>query len=256
MSLRTIAVRIRQHDWLAVAIELLVVVAGVFIALQVSNWNDDRKEAARGREYLQRLHDDMVQDVANLDTISGFWTRVRDYGDGAVAYAEQGVLVDGSAWKTLLAYYQASQLWPYRKPDITFQEIQSSGDLRLIRNATLRARIARHYSATAGSQVVEVLGLVPRYREHVRGMTPWKIQQYIWSNCYRSKDADQVLQDCDAPVNETESLAVIERYRQSPELTDELRFWMVNLNSGVLLMQGIQAEARELSEEVRHELGP
>jgi hypothetical protein len=32
MSLRTIAVRIRQHDCLAVGIELLVVVAGVFIA--------------------------------------------------------------------------------------------------------------------------------------------------------------------------------------------------------------------------------
>ena len=255
MSLRTIALRIRQHDWLAVAIELLVVVAGVFIALQVSNWNDDRKEAARGREYLQRLHDDMAQDVANLDAISGFWTRVRDYGEGAVAYAEQGVLVQGSAWKTLLAYYQASQLWPYRKPDVTFQEIQASGDLLLIRNAELRARIARHYSATAGSQVVEVLGLVPRYREHVRGVTPWKIQQYIWANCYRAADADQQLLDCDAPVSETESLAVIERYRQSPGLTDELRFWMVNLNNGVLLMQGIQAEARALSEDVQRELG-
>lgn len=256
MSLRTIAVRIRQHDWLAVAIELLVVVAGVFIALQVSNWNDDRKEAARGREYLQRLHDDMAQDVANLDTISRFWTRVRDYGDGAVAYSEQGTLVQGSAWKTLLAYYQASQLWPYRKPDVTFQEIQSSGDLRLIRNAALRARIARHYSATAGSQVVEVLGLVPRYRENVRGMTPWKIQQYIWSSCYRSKDSDQELLDCDAPVSEAESLAVIERYRQSPELTDELRFWLVTLNNGLQLMQGIQADAQALSDDVERELGP
>jgi hypothetical protein len=254
MSLRTIAARIRQHDWTAVAIELLVVIAGVFIALQVSNWNDDRKEAARGREYLQRLHDDMAQDVANLDAIAGFWTRVRDYGDGAVAYAEQGVLVQGSAWKTLLAYYQASQLWPYRKPDVTFQEIQSSGDLVLIRNAALRANIARHYSATAGSQVVEVLGLVPRYRERVRGMTPWKIQQYIWANCYRSKDAYQELLDCDPPVGDAESLGVIERYRQSPELTDELRFWMVNLNSGLLLMQGIQVDARALSEDVEREL--
>jgi len=40
----------------------------------------------------------MAQDVANLHAISGFWTRVRDYGEGAVAYAEQGVLVQGSAW--------------------------------------------------------------------------------------------------------------------------------------------------------------
>jgi hypothetical protein len=180
---------------------------------------------------------------------------VRDYSSGAAAYAEEGVLVQGSTWKTLLAYYQASQVWPYRKHDVTFQEIQSSGDLLLIRNAALRARIARHYSATAGSQVVEVLGLVPRYRERVRGMTAWKIQQYIWSNCYRSVDADQLLLDCDAPVSEAESLAVLENYRQSPELTEELRFWMVNLNNGLVLMESIQAEARGLSDDVERELG-
>ncbi len=255
MLLRTLVLRMRQHDWLAVAVELLVVIAGVFIALQVSNWNDARREAARGREYLQRLHEDLAEDVENIDEVSGFWTRVRDYGEGAVAYAEDGMLLEGSAWKTLLAYYQASQVWPYRKPDVTFQEIQSSGDLLLIRDPLLRARIARHYSATSGSQVVEVLGLVPRYREHVRGMTPWKIQQYIWSNCYRSVGANQALLDCDAPVSEAESLAVIERYRQSPQLTDELRFWMVNLQNGLLLMRGIQDEARVLSEDVQRRHG-
>jgi len=47
---------------------------------------------------------------------------------------------------------------------------------------------------------------------------------------------------------------VVERYRQSPELTDELRFWMVNLNNGLVLMQGIQADARALSEDVEREL--
>jgi hypothetical protein len=179
---------------------------------------------------------------------------VRDYGDGAVAHAEQGVLVQGSAWKTLLAYYQASQLWPYRKPDVTFQEIQSSGDLLLIRDAQLRARIARHYSATSSSQVVEVLGLVPPYRERVRGMTPWKIQQYIWSSCYRAEGSQQELLDCDAPVSEQASLAVIERYRQSPELTDELRFWMVNLHNGLLLMHDVQTDARALSADLQGEL--
>jgi len=255
MVLRTLALRIRQHDWLAVVIELLVVIAGVFIALQVSNWNDERKEALRSGEYLRRLHEDMAEDVENLDAVSSFWTRVHNYGEGAVAYAEDGVLLDGSAWKTLLAYYQASQVWPYRKPDVTFQEIQSSGDLLLIRDAQLRARIARHYSATSGSQVVEVLGLVPRFREHVRGMTPWKIQQYIWSNCYGAEGSIQTLLDCDAPVSEAESLAVIERYRQSPQLTEELRFWMVNLQNGLILMQGIRAEARELSADLRRALG-
>ena len=255
MTLRTLALRFRRHDWLGVAIELLVVIAGVFIALQVSNWNDERKEAVRSREYLQRLHGDMLEDAENLNAVSRFWARVRDYGESATAYAEDGVLLEGSAWKTLLAYYQASQVWPYRKPDVTFQEIRSSGDLLLIRDAQLRARISQHYSATSSSQLVEVLGLVPRYREHVRGMTPWKIQQYIWSRCYSADGSDQTLLDCDAPVSEAESLAVIERFRQSSQLTEELRFWMVNLNAGLILMQGIQAEARELSAAVQRALG-
>ena len=140
MSLRTLSVRLQTHDWTTVAIEILIVVAGVFIGLQVSNWNDDRKDAARGDEYLRRLHDEMVEDARSLLDISAFWKQVGANGTAALAYAERGTLHEGSDWKTLLAYYQASQVWPYRKTDTTFQEIRSSGDLLLIRNTELRAR--------------------------------------------------------------------------------------------------------------------
>jgi hypothetical protein len=195
---------------------LLIVVAGVYLGLQASNWNDSRKESQRGREYLQRLHDELQLDARALGDISGFWGQVAGNGAAAIAYAEGGVLYEGSSWKTLLAYYQASQLWPYRKSDVTFQEIRSAGDLGLIRNPALRADIARHYSAGAGSQVVEVLGLIPRYREHVRGVTPWPVQKYIWSN--------------------------------------ELRFWMVNLSNGLMLMQDVQAQANALVDGIDAEL--
>jgi hypothetical protein len=254
MSLRTLARRLREHDWVAVAIEVLIVVAGVFIGLQVSNWNEHRRESARGAEYLQRLHDELLEDARGLRDISAFWSQVGANGAVALEYAEDGVLAQGSAWKTLLAYYQASQVWPYRKPDVTFQEIRSSGDLLLIRNPALRARIASHYNAGAGSQVVEVLGLIPRYREHVRGLTPWKIQQYIWASCYESAGAQQTLKDCESPVSEAEAHALLERYRASPELTAELLFWMVNVNNGLTLMRGIQSDVESLAQDVRHEL--
>src|SRR5512140_2785937 len=115
MALRNLAARLRHHDWPAVAVEVLVVIVGVFIGLQVSNWNDQRKEDARGREYVQRLRDELLRDVQDLDRIRGFWTQVGASGIAAIAYAEDGVLQRGSAWQTLLAYHQASQVWPYRK---------------------------------------------------------------------------------------------------------------------------------------------
>jgi hypothetical protein len=254
MALRNLSVRLKEHDWTSVLIELTIVVAGVFIGLQVSNWNDARKESARGDEYLRRMHEELLKDSRSLEDLSRFWTQVRSYGLIAIACAEDGTLDQGSAWKTLLAYYQASQVWPYRKSDVTFQEIRSSGDLLLIRNPSLRARIANHYSAGAGSQVVEVLGLIPHYRETVRGMTPWRIQQYIWANCYQNTDANQVLKDCAAPVSETEASAILEQYRRSTELTAELRFWIVNVSSGLMLMQGIHSQAEALAQDIEREL--
>jgi hypothetical protein len=247
MALRSLAAHMRQQDWTAVAIEILIVIVGVFIGLQVSNWNDTRKENERGREYLQRLQAELLQDAGMLTNISNFWTEVAANGEIAMTYAEDGVLHQGSAWQTLLAYYQASQVWPYRKPDVTFQEIRSTGSLLLIRDTALRERIARHYSAGAGSQVTEVLGLIPRYREHVRGLVPWKIQRYIWAQCYGSDNALQRFVPCQSPVSEQEAQAVLQRLRSEPGLTEELRFWMVNMSNGLILMRDVQTEARSLA---------
>jgi hypothetical protein len=247
MRLRSLAAHMRQQDWTAVTIEILIVIVGVFIGLQVSNWNDTRKENERGREYLQRLQAELLQDANMLTHISKFWTEVEANGEIAMTYAEEGVLQDGSAWRTLLAYHQASQVWPYRKPDVTFQEIRSTGSLLLIRDTALRERIARHYSAGAGSQVSEVLGLIPRYREHVRGLVPWKIQRYIWTECYRTDEAIQRFVPCKSPVSEQEAQAVLQRLRAEPGLTEELRFWMINIHSGLMLMRDVQAEARSLA---------
>jgi hypothetical protein len=255
MSLRTLVLRLRERDWTSVIIEILIVVVGVFIGLQVTNWNEDRKDTRRGDEYLQRLRDELLQDAAVLREISAFWGHVGEYGTAALAYAEDGTLRRGSAWETLLAYYQASQVWPYRKPDVTFEEIRGSGNLLLIRDATLRARIASHYSASAGSQVVEVLGLIPRYRERVRGMTPWEIQRYIWAECYAASGAMQTMKDCASPVSETEALGVLEALRQSRDLTEELRFWMVNNYNGLVLMNSIEADAMTLAQDIAGEPG-
>ena len=45
--MRRLAARIRRYDWFAAAIELMIVVAGILIALQVSNWNEARNDTKR-----------------------------------------------------------------------------------------------------------------------------------------------------------------------------------------------------------------
>lgn len=55
MILRRIAEALRRQDWLTVAIEFVIVVVGVFIGIQVSNWNDARAEEERRRQIISAL---------------------------------------------------------------------------------------------------------------------------------------------------------------------------------------------------------
>jgi hypothetical protein len=50
-------------------------------------------------------------------------------------------------------------------------------------------------------------------------------------------------------VSEAEALAVLQQLRDSPALTAELRFWMVNVDNGLVLMRAIRAYAESLARE-------
>ncbi|MEM9172329.1 MAG: hypothetical protein AAGA84_06450 [Pseudomonadota bacterium] len=44
-----------DHDWFAVWVDFVIVVIGVFIGLQVANWNEARQERQRASYYVDRL---------------------------------------------------------------------------------------------------------------------------------------------------------------------------------------------------------
>ena len=69
MILRRLSKRLNRQDWVAVTIELALVVVGVFIGIQVSNWNDGRKEHALEASYLARIARDVRSDAAQLNEI-------------------------------------------------------------------------------------------------------------------------------------------------------------------------------------------
>ncbi|MEO8161895.1 MAG: hypothetical protein ABI588_10795, partial [Arenimonas sp.] len=132
MSLTKLSTRLRAHDWTAALIELVIVVVGILIALQVTNWNEDRQDRDRADGYYRRLHEGLVVDRQNMDAALVFWAQVSSYGRDAMANAETGQRVGDSNWKTVLAWYQASQLMPFELEDTTFTEMRGSRDLALI----------------------------------------------------------------------------------------------------------------------------
>jgi hypothetical protein len=251
--MRRLAARIRHYDWLAAAIELVIVVAGILIALQVSNWNQDRLDARRGREYLQRIDSDLQSDIDKNAQRARFMTQVDRYGREAMAHADDGSLVDGSGWKTVLAYFQASQFYPYSHEDSAFIEMRDAGDLGLIHDTELRGRLAFFYASRAQAYAETMLfNHVPPYRQDVREFTPVEVQDYIWTHCSSTPSVgDQRLDDCPPPIDEQRARSILATYSQHPELAHELRYWL-SIQSVVRQLNPNQVqESRTLQDEIR-----
>lgn len=92
MILRRLAPRIRGYDWFAMAIELAVVVLGVFIALQASNWNDQRLQDHKADAFGQRLEEDLLVEALGYEMQVGYYSDVPANAEKA-AVALTGKLV-------------------------------------------------------------------------------------------------------------------------------------------------------------------
>jgi hypothetical protein len=161
--------------------------------------------------------------------------------------------VDGSNWKTLLAWYQASQLMPFEFESTTFSEMRDDGSLALVSDESLRKQLAAYYRPSGNGITADILHHNPEYRMQIRGLTPWRVQQYIWSNCFRQtggSSANQELIDCASPISEDEAGSVLDTYRHSDTLLQNLRTWMSTLNISALVLTGTRADLDRLAGKV------
>jgi hypothetical protein len=252
MAVGRLARRLREHDWFAALTELLIVIVGILIALQVSNWNQDRQDQARARQYAQRLHGELQADLREMASTEQFWNKVSDYQALASEHAESGALAGGSAWRTLLAYYQSSQLRPFELEDTTFVELRDAGELRLLGDDSLSKGLADYYRNTGSGMIGEILRHDPVYRKQIRGLTPYSVQQYIWEHCWRQRSgADQELIDCPSPIPEEAAAKVVAAYRDNETLLQNLRFWRTQMHVSVIIVHGVAAQAHTLDDRVR-----
>lgn len=245
MILRRIADGIRRQDWFVVVLEIFIVVFGVFIGIQVSNWNDARLDDGRARAYLERIVADLDADLAALEDREKFWRAVSRYGAKGLRYAQTGGAGGASKWELLLAYFQASQVAEFITLQATYDELKSAGDLGLIPDIEIRDALAKYYNFTGSATVVER----PAYRVHVRGVIPMEIQAYIWDSCYESDQfGNQKMFDCASPVDEERAGEIVEVLANDAALMDELRYWMSTMHVALLIARDRAANATALKQ--------
>lgn len=250
MLLRRVIDHFRKQEWTAIGIDFVIVVLGVFIGIQVANWNEARAERARADGYLERIHNDLQADLTNYQDRLAFWRLVSDYGRKGLTYAETGDAAGSNQWQLLLAYFQSSQLAEYFTTSVTYDELRSAGQIHLIGDVALRNQLAEYYTNAANPVLVER----PEYRLHVRGVIPLDVQDYIWANCYRtSADAAQELVDCPSPISEARAASIVGEIRRDRALMAELRYWMSTMHVAAQIGRARVESAEQLVERLEAE---
>ena len=70
MILRRIAHHVKQQQWTAVLIELVIVILGVFLGFQVSDWANERANRSAETRHLEEIAEDLRADAEQFGVIS------------------------------------------------------------------------------------------------------------------------------------------------------------------------------------------
>lgn len=69
MILRRVAHYLQQQQWTAVLIELVIVILGVFLGFQVTDWANERADRAAETRHLEEIAEDLRADVTAFDAV-------------------------------------------------------------------------------------------------------------------------------------------------------------------------------------------
>jgi hypothetical protein len=141
MILRRLSQSLKEQNWPAIWIEFILLVVGVFVGIQVANWNEERQDRKIERDYLERLQREIVEilpqakdarawlegNAARMEQLRAFLAT----GQGGDALDDRHCVAAGRSH-----IFAATIFYP---PSI--KELISTGRILLIRDPVIRTAI-------------------------------------------------------------------------------------------------------------------
>ena len=123
--------------------EIVLVVIGILIALQINTWNEARKMANTEIDYLIRLRTDLANDTA-------YYHRRIDYSDKVIAVHKKAVKISHTEITSPQEFSESFvdlefSSEPLSIRDITYNEMLNSSQINIIRNDTIKTEILEFY---------------------------------------------------------------------------------------------------------------
>ena len=142
MILRKLADAMRRQDWFTVALEIVIVMIGIFLGLQVNAWNQSRIDRAEEAAFLDALY----QEVIELEKVSYQLIDLRIEALNALGSASD-ILLGNVEWRDLTEF-ECDAISTSHSPGIiatslpSWTALRDAGRTNIVRNIKLRRGLA------------------------------------------------------------------------------------------------------------------
>ncbi len=222
MILRRVIKHVRNQEWTAVCIDFFIVVVGVFVGLQVSNWNAARATQQSERAYLVALRGEILASNLIVEENLELMKITIESGERSLAFLNADEPCAANCWRLLVGFFHASQVAARPINLSVFEEMQKLG---LPNSADIKAQM-KIYSTATGAFSMTTQNL-PEFREHIRGLIPPSAQRGLWRDCHDvSSGKELYITDCAPSITEAEMRTILDNIRAQPELHPQLTYWI------------------------------
>lgn len=180
MIFRRFLQRFKQQPWGSIATELVIVVLGVFIGMQVSNWNEERETAQKAVVFTARLTDDLRKEAWAYESTITYYRqtnanqrRVLDAMAGDITLSDEQFVISA---------YRATQYKDYNRYRSTYDELVSTGNMGLITDQILREAAVALFTTAFLEQMMQQTR-ESEYRRLFRESVSAPIQEALLVRC-------------------------------------------------------------------------
>ena len=222
--------KLRAQDWMAIVIELGIVVIGVFIGTWVANWNAERAGKAGVERLITQLQPKVREFMGLAADDQAYYDVVRGYAKVAKAGWAHGSAVSDRDF--VVAAFQATELSPFNNNPFYDGSLLSVEEVRKVEDTALRERLLTLISYRSG--FLDLFGEGSAYREQVRSIIPDELQKQILTDCGDKQPGPSrhfwLLKTCGTPIDPAIARTTAAALRARPDLVQALTSHLAHIN--------------------------
>lgn len=251
MIFKRFAANLRAQNWSAIGIELMIVVIGVFIGTQVSNWNQARLEKRATERMIEELKPGLQNFIDFFDTAKAYYATTGAYADSAFAGWRKDPAMNDEQF--VIAAYQASQIYSLGLNAVNWAQVFGGDQLKNIDDPQMRRGLAN--LMTLNYDMIDLPAVDTPYRQNVRQVIPEDIQDAIRSQCgdkvIPNKPLTQQLPaTCDLDFPDSRWTSAATALRAQPELASQLRWHRAAVAAFLSNMDLFETQTREVKSRI------